>query len=114
MHFYAEEYSKALGRTITYQDIPVEPWRDGLLQRGLPVHLVNHLATMADLHRAGRYDRMSDDVLTLTGQVPLSVQEFVRKNAATFTRVCKSGLSVCGQRGTAWLHAQIDQANLRR
>ena len=84
MHFYAEEYSKALGRTITYQDIPVEPWRDGLLQRGLPVHLVNHLATMADLHRAGRYDRMSNDVLTLTGQGPLSVQEFVRKNAVKF------------------------------
>jgi len=40
---------------------------------------------MADLHRAGRYDRMSDDVLTLTGQGPLSVQEFVRKNGATFT-----------------------------
>src|SRR3712207_8965618 len=32
---------------------------------------------MADLHRAGRYDRMSDDVRTLTGQRPLSVQEFV-------------------------------------
>jgi hypothetical protein len=64
----AQEYSKALGRTITFQDIRVEPWRDELLARGLPVHLVNHLATMADLHRAGRYDRMSDDVLTLTGQ----------------------------------------------
>jgi putative NAD(P)-binding protein len=85
MHFYAQEYSKALGRTITFQDIPVERWRDGLLGRGLPVHLVKHLATMADLHRAGRYDRMSDDVLALTGQGPLSVQEFVRKNAATFT-----------------------------
>jgi hypothetical protein len=47
MHFYAQEYSKALGRTITFQDIPVEPWRDGLLKRGLPVHLVDHLATMA-------------------------------------------------------------------
>ena len=85
MHFYAQEYSKALGRTITYQDIPVEPWRDGLLKRGLSVHLVNHLATMADLHRAGRYDRMSNDVLTLTGQEPLSMLEFVRNNAATFT-----------------------------
>src|SRR5712691_8029272 len=31
MHFYAQEYSKALGRTITFQDIPVEPWRDALL-----------------------------------------------------------------------------------
>jgi hypothetical protein len=85
MHFFAEEYSQALGRKITYQDIPVEAWRDGLLKRGLPVHLVNHLATMADLHRVGRYDRMSDDVLTLTGRRPLSMQEFVRKNAPAFT-----------------------------
>ena len=85
MNFFAAEYSKALGREITYQDIPVEPWRDALLARGLPAHLAHHLATMADLHRAGRYDRMSDDVLALTGQKPLSVQEFVRKNAAAFT-----------------------------
>ena len=90
MHFYAQEYSKALGRTITYQDIPVEPWRDALRERGFPVHVVNHLTTMADLHRAGRFDRMSDDVLMLTGQGPLSVQEFVRKNAATFTPSAKA------------------------
>jgi uncharacterized protein YbjT (DUF2867 family) len=90
MDFYAQEYSRALGRTITYQDIPVEPWQDALLKRGLPVYLVNHLATMADLHRAGRYDRMSDDVFALTGQTPLSMQEFVRKNAATFTDSAKA------------------------
>src|SRR5262249_17421561 len=71
MHYFAKEYSKALGRTITYQDIPVQAWRDGLLKRGLPVYLVNHLATMADLHRAGKYDRMSSDVQMLTGQNPL-------------------------------------------
>ena len=85
MHFHAREYSSALGRTITYQDIPVERWRNGLLERGLPVHLVDHLTTMADLHRAGRYDRLSEDVLTLTGQGPLSVRDFVRKKAGTFT-----------------------------
>jgi hypothetical protein len=85
MHFYAQEYSKALGRTITFKDIPVEPWRQALLKQGLPVHLVDHLVTMADLHRAGSYDRLSNDVLALTGQQPLSVQDFVRKNAATFT-----------------------------
>ena len=90
MHFFADESSKALGRTITYQDIPVESWREGLLERGLPVHLVNHLATMADLHRAGRYDRMSDDLLNLTRQRPLSVQEVVRENAATFTPSAKA------------------------
>ncbi len=90
MHFYAQEYSKALGRTITYQDIPVAPWRDALLQRGLSIHLVNHLATMADLHRAGRYDRMSNDVFTLTGGKPMSVQEFVRKHAAAFTAAAQA------------------------
>jgi uncharacterized protein YbjT (DUF2867 family) len=89
MDFYAEEYSKALGRTITFQDIPVEPWRRALLDRGLPVHLVNHLVAMADLHRAGRYDRMSDDVRTLTGQEPLTVQEVIRTNAAIFTAPAK-------------------------
>ena len=89
MHFYAQEYSKALGRTITYQDIPVAPWRDGLLERGLPFHLVNHLATMADLHRVGRYDRMSDDVLAVTGRGPLSLKEFVKRNAAAFTAPAK-------------------------
>ena len=89
MDFYAQEYSKGLERTITYKDIPVEPWRDALLGRGLPVHLVNHLVTMADLHRVGGYDRMSEDVRKLTGQLPLSVQEFVRNNAATFTASAK-------------------------
>ena len=90
MHFFAQEYSKALGRTITFQDVAVEPWRDDLLKRGWPVHLVNHLAAMGDLHRAGRFDRMSDDVRTLTGQAPLSVQDFVRNNAAAFTASAKA------------------------
>ena len=53
MHFFAQEYSKALGRTITYQDIPVEPWWDKLLERDLPVHLVD-LATMAALFASCR------------------------------------------------------------
>jgi uncharacterized protein YbjT (DUF2867 family) len=90
MHFYAQEYSKVLGRTITYHDIPIEPWRDAVLERGWPVHVVKHLTAMADLHRAGRFDRTSDDVRTLTGQGPLSVQEFVRKNAAAFTAAAKA------------------------
>jgi len=85
MHYYAQEYSKALGRTITYHDTPLAPWRDALLKRGFPLHVVDHLTTMTDLHRAGRYDRMSGDVQALTGQDPMSVLDFVRKNAATFT-----------------------------
>ncbi|MFZ6648852.1 NAD(P)H-binding protein [Undibacterium sp. TJN25] len=85
MHFYAQEYARALGRTITYQDIPVGPWKDSLVQAGLPPHLVNHLAVMADLHRAGRYDRQSGEVLALTGREPTSVGDFVQRHAAAFS-----------------------------
>ena len=73
---------------------------EGLLQRGLPAHLVNHLATMADLHRAGRYDRMSDDVFALTGQKPLSMQEFVTKNVlGLVSRSTHDTVSPCHGRG---------------
>ena len=89
LHWLAEQALNWSGLPVTFQDIPVQPWRAELLERGIPVHLVDHLATMADLHRAGRYDRMSDDVLTLAGQQPLSLREFVRKNAATFTASAK-------------------------
>ena len=90
LQFYAKEYSEGLGRVITYQDIPVEPWRNGLLKSGMSVFLVDHLVTIAELHRAGRYDRLSHDVLTLTGQGPLTVRELVRKNAVAFTASAKA------------------------
>jgi len=93
MHGVAREFSDALNREVTYSDIPPEDWERELKRAGLPEHLTRHLVTMAELNRAGRYDRMSDDVLTLTGQGPLSVQEFVRKHAATFTAPAK-GVSV--------------------
>ena len=38
----------------------------------------------------GVFDRKSDDVRTLTGKGPLHVQDFVRKNAVTFTTSSKA------------------------
>jgi hypothetical protein len=84
--------SKTIGRTITYQDIPVGPWRDSLLKLGLPVHLV----TMADQHRAGRFDRMSDDVLTLTGTSSAERAGVRHKECGRIQRVGKISLSVGG------------------
>jgi hypothetical protein len=42
------------------------------------------------------YDRMADDVRTLTGQGPLSVQDFRQQECGDNHRAGKSGLSVCG------------------
>jgi hypothetical protein len=59
----AAEYSLGLGRPIRGTDIPQDTWVAEVLKPlGLPAHLEQHLATMALLHRAGRYDRATDDV----------------------------------------------------
>jgi uncharacterized protein YbjT (DUF2867 family) len=85
MNDVAQEYSKALGRAITYQNIPADAWRDALIAHGLPGHVVHHLMTIAELHRAGRYDRLSGDVVTVSAQSPMTVEQFVQKNAGAFT-----------------------------
>jgi uncharacterized protein YbjT (DUF2867 family) len=80
----AREYSEALNREITYSDIPPKEWEQGLRKLGLPEHLTKHLLTMAELNRAGRYDRLADGVQQVTGRPPMGVREFVSLHADEF------------------------------
>ncbi|MGW7382780.1 NmrA family NAD(P)-binding protein [Streptomyces sp. NPDC054794] len=74
----AEQYSRALGRPVTYVDVPLDQWREDVLAKaGLPPHTEQHIATMARLHRENRYDRTSDDVERLTGEPARTVESFV-------------------------------------
>lgn len=76
------EFSNALGRTIIYVDVPLEQWRDQELRgRNLPDHLFEHLLTMARLHAANRYDRLTHDIETITGRPATSVRDFVARQA---------------------------------
>jgi uncharacterized protein YbjT (DUF2867 family) len=84
MHAVAREYSEALNREVTYADIPPEDWELELKRLGLPQHLTRHLVTVAELNRAGRYDRLSDAVVRLTGGPAMSVREFVSLHADEF------------------------------
>ncbi|WP_040589363.1 NmrA family NAD(P)-binding protein [Allomesorhizobium alhagi] len=86
LNYYARVFSDVLGRPIRYRDVPLSVWTDALRGFGVPTHLVNHLAAMAELHMLGRYDRMTDDLLKLTGTTPTSMYDFVKLHAATFTR----------------------------
>lgn len=83
---YAHAFSQALGRTIRYRNVPLSGWIDRLREAGVPTHLINHLAVMADLHAQGRYDRTTDDLIKLTGKTPTSMHDFVKLHAAEFTR----------------------------
>lgn len=80
----AREFSAALGREVTYADISPEEWESQLKKAGLPEHLVGHLVTMGELHRAGRYDRLAHAVQRVTGRLPMSVRDFVSLNADAF------------------------------
>jgi uncharacterized protein YbjT (DUF2867 family) len=86
LNHYARAFSEALGRTIRYRNVPLSAWTDTLRGFGVPAHLVNHLAVMAELHAQGRYDRMTDDLFKLTGKTPTSVYDFVKLHAAEFTQ----------------------------
>jgi len=84
MHGVAREFSDALNRDVTYSDIPPEDWDRQLKNQQVPEHLALHLLTMAELHRAGRYDRMADGVQLVTGQPAMTVREFVSLHADKF------------------------------
>jgi NAD(P)H dehydrogenase (quinone) len=84
MHGVAREFSEALHREVTYSDVSPEDWERELKRAGLPEHLVGHLATMGELHRAGRYDRLADGVERVTGRPAIGVREFVFLHADQF------------------------------
>lgn len=80
----AREYSEALNREVAYSDISPEDWEQRLKKAGMPEYLTHHLVTMAELNRAGRYDRMTDGVQRVTGRPAMSVREFVSLHAEEF------------------------------
>jgi uncharacterized protein YbjT (DUF2867 family) len=85
MDAVAREFSTALGRAISYVDIPLDVWKKQLAAFGMSPHVAAHVATMAQLHQENRYDRFSHDVEGLTGVPPISIREFVERNAQAFT-----------------------------
>jgi NAD(P)H dehydrogenase (quinone) len=82
----AMEYSAALGRDIRYVDVPFEQWRDSQLRRlKLPEHVFGHLLTMARLHAANQYDRVTNDVERIIGRPATSIRDYVARHAEMFT-----------------------------
>ncbi|MBB5159375.1 NmrA family NAD(P)-binding protein [Saccharopolyspora phatthalungensis] len=85
MNGVAAEYSRALGKPVSYVDVPVDTWTDQVLSRaGLPPHTQEHIATMTRLHRENRYDRFTQDIEKITGEPAQSVEEFVAERADLF------------------------------
>ena len=65
--------------------MPFEECRDQAFRtRGLPEYVAEHPMTMAKLHSANRYDRLTHDALAITARPATSVRDFVARSAASF------------------------------
>jgi uncharacterized protein YbjT (DUF2867 family) len=73
----AEQFSRALGRPIAAEDMPVDGLSQQLTAAGLPDHVAQHIVTMARLHREDRYNRATDDVEQILGRQARSVEQYV-------------------------------------
>jgi uncharacterized protein YbjT (DUF2867 family) len=82
----AGEYSRALGRPVSYVDVPPDLWAEQVARAGLPQHVYEHIVTMARLHRQNRYDRLTRTVEQITGTPAQTIEEFVAERAGLFTR----------------------------
>ncbi len=90
MNEIATEYAGALGRTVKYIDISYDQWlKEELLPINLPQHVFEHVSTMAKLHAEGRYDRLTSDVQTLTGQPSMSIRQYVESQQKLFAAPTK-------------------------
>ena len=84
MYGVAAECSDALGRTITYVDIPFQQWLDRAWRPPSSRARFRALRTMARLHAENRYDRLTQDVLAVTGRPATSVRDYVAKHPELF------------------------------
>jgi uncharacterized protein YbjT (DUF2867 family) len=85
MNGVAEEYARALGRPVSYVDVPSEAWATQVLGPArLGPYVDEHLLTVARLHRENRYDRMTTTVEEITGRPAESVEEFVTRHIGLF------------------------------
>jgi uncharacterized protein YbjT (DUF2867 family) len=81
----AEQFGRALGRSITPEELPTEKMLGLLAGSGLSDHVAHHISTMAKLHREDRYNRATDDVERVTGRPAQTVEQWVSAHLDLFS-----------------------------
>ena len=83
---FAGQYARALHRPVAGSDVPHYVWLEHVLKPvGLPAHTQQHIATMAQLHRADRYNRATDDDERVTGQPAETVEHYIGGHPELFS-----------------------------
>ena len=75
---------KAIGKQLTYVDVPDQAAKDSMLGQGMPAPLVDALIEFCDAIKAGQAGAVTDTVQRLTGKAPRTFEAWARENAAAF------------------------------
>ena len=70
----AEALSKALGKTIHYQPVDIDAWRE---QAKLPPFLVQHLCGVAPGYREGLFGGTDTIIEKVTGKAPMTFEDYL-------------------------------------
>jgi NAD(P)H dehydrogenase (quinone) len=77
----AAELSEALGRTIVFQDIPIDEYCASIEAMGVPPYIVQHLRYAMDDYKHGAMSGADNNVENLTGRRSMTVGEFAKAHA---------------------------------
>ncbi len=80
----AELFTKVLGRSIKYVDIPESAANDAMIKMGAPQWMVNGRAELNRIAKAGHLAQVYPTVEKVTRRKPISFIQFIQDNINTF------------------------------
>jgi NAD(P)H dehydrogenase (quinone) len=81
----AHTFSRVLGRSIQYVDVPVENWRQALSRiDAFSPYLIEHLCQVAETHKHGEQDVVTDVVEMVGGTPAQSLETFISDHSGAF------------------------------
>ena len=87
----AAAVSEVLGRKITYRPLTIPQYRERLEKAGLPEIMIQHFCAVALDYQSGIFSGEDKIIAEVTGQPPMTVQEFVTLHRNAFTAVSAAG-----------------------
>ena len=87
----AAAVSEVLGRKISYRPLTIPQYRERLEKAGLPEIMIQHFCAVALDYQSGIFSGEDKIIAEVTGQPPMTVQEFVTLHRNAFTAVSAAG-----------------------
>jgi len=80
----AEKISRAIGKKVSYVDIPEEDFRKGAISAGVPPAYADALVDLQRYYVSGAGSRVTPEVERVTGRKPISFDQFARDHASAW------------------------------